>query len=117
MSADVLRLVAASSVAGPNDLADLARLLNANGMSAAAWLVEQAIEDLDDWDRTCGEYEDEAEKDAEKINTLTDERDDAKSKIGEALAIEQKWREGRGEARYAFAAMKKIREILEDETG
>lgn len=44
MTADVLRLVATDAASGPQDLADVARLLHAHAMPAAAWKIEGAIE-------------------------------------------------------------------------
>lgn len=49
-AAAVLRLVATSSTTGPRDLADLARTLQANGMPAAAWQVEHAAQEIEDWE-------------------------------------------------------------------
>lgn len=102
MSSDVLRLVAASSVTGPRDLADLARLLDANGMRAAAWIVEQAIEELAER----ADY-DEVLEEIERLEWVQEKISD----------IEKTWRQGKGVARYAYQALKEIREQLEDETG
>lgn len=48
MTADVLRLVATDAASGPHDLADVARLLHAHAMPAAAWRIEAAVEQLID---------------------------------------------------------------------